>query len=166
MMINFQAAFLSLPPSKMDSFETTLLSGIRRSTIDRLRLNGIPASVDGRRRIEPVGDEGIDMEGVVPRRLDWEVPKYEEAGRAGDAGVMIKEVVERWPEEEDCSCSRMSLICKVSIIKSRRVNWGNQSNNSPVLRVNDPACQAQAMHSAKQHSLRAAFAQSRGERTS
>jgi hypothetical protein len=40
--------------------------------IDRARLNVWPASVEGRRRMEPVGDEGIDDGGVVPKREERE----------------------------------------------------------------------------------------------
>lgn len=70
MMINFQAAFLSFPPSKTLSFVNTRLRGARRSIMDRARLNVCPASVEGRRRIEPVGDDGMDGGGVEPNRLD------------------------------------------------------------------------------------------------
>jgi hypothetical protein len=71
-MIVFQAAFLSLPPSSTLSLVNTRFRGARRSMIDRARLNVWPASVDGRRRIEPVGDEGIDDGGVVPKREERE----------------------------------------------------------------------------------------------
>lgn len=71
-MINFQAAFLSFPPSNTLSFVKTRFNGARRSMIDRARLNVCPASVEGRRRMDPVGDEGIDEGGVVPKRLDRE----------------------------------------------------------------------------------------------
>ena len=36
--------------------------------MDRARLNVWPASVDGRRRMEPVGEDGMDDGGVVPNR--------------------------------------------------------------------------------------------------
>lgn len=74
-MINFQAAFLSLPPSSTLSFVNTRFNGARRSIMDRARLKVCPASVEGRRRIEPVGEDGIDDGGVVPNRLVIEEPK-------------------------------------------------------------------------------------------
>lgn len=92
MMINFHAAFLSFPPSNTDSFVSTLFSGIRFSISERVRLNGMPASVDGRRRIDPVGEEGIDEGGVVPSRLVKDEPKKDELGRAGDGGDMSIEL--------------------------------------------------------------------------
>jgi hypothetical protein len=67
-MINFQAAFLSFPPSKTLSFVNTRLRGARRSMIDLARLKVCPASIDGRRLIEPVGEDGMDDGGVVPNR--------------------------------------------------------------------------------------------------
>jgi hypothetical protein len=36
--------------------------------IDRARLNVCPASMDGRRRMEPVGEDGMEDGGVVPNR--------------------------------------------------------------------------------------------------
>lgn len=88
MMIDLQAAFLSFPPSNTLSFVKTRLSGARRSMIDRARLNVCPASIDGRRRIEPVGDEGMDDGGVVPNRDEREELKYDELGRAGEEALM------------------------------------------------------------------------------
>jgi len=38
--------------------------------------------------MEPVGDDGIDEGGVVPKRVDREVPKYDEDGRAGEAALI------------------------------------------------------------------------------
>ena len=67
-MIVFQAAFLSFPPSRTLSFVNVRFSGARRSMMDRARLNVWPASVDGRRRMEPVGEDGMDDGGVVPNR--------------------------------------------------------------------------------------------------
>lgn len=75
MMINFHAAFLSFPPSSTLSFVRTRFNGARRSMIERARLKVCPASVEGRRRIDPVGDDGIEDGGVVPNRLDNEEPK-------------------------------------------------------------------------------------------
>jgi hypothetical protein len=94
MMINRHAAFLSLPPSRMDSPVRTRLSGILFSTMDRDRANarGVPASIDGRRRgIGAVGVEGDEpkrgVDGEVPKRDEKEEPKYEVLGR-GDEGDM------------------------------------------------------------------------------
>jgi hypothetical protein len=72
MMINFQAAFLSLPPSKTLSFVNVRFSGARRSMIDLARLKVCPASVDGRRRSEPVGEEAREVGGVVPNLFESE----------------------------------------------------------------------------------------------
>jgi len=88
-MINFQAAFLSFPPSSTLSLVNTRLSGARRSIIDLARLNVCPASIDGRRRIEPVGEDGIDDGGVDPNRLERDELKYDDEGRAGEDTLMV-----------------------------------------------------------------------------
>ena len=89
--------------------------------IERLRLNGIPASVDGRRRIEPVGEDGIEDGGVVPRRLEYEeAPKYDELGRAGDVGVMGMDLELRLPLPFTTSCSRINFICLSGPCASKR----------------------------------------------
>jgi hypothetical protein len=69
-MINFQAAFLSFPPSNTLSLVRTRLRGARRSMIDRARLNVCPASMEGRRRMDPVGEDGMEDGGVVPNRVE------------------------------------------------------------------------------------------------
>lgn len=56
--------------------------------IDRARLKVWPASVDGRRRNEPVGDDARDVGGVVPNLLERDELKYEDDGRAGEAALM------------------------------------------------------------------------------
>lgn len=115
MMINFQAAFLSFPPSRTLSLVKTRLRGARRSIMERARLNACPASVDGRRRMEPVGDEGMDEGGVVPKRFDSDELKYEDEGRAGEEGVMAMgdEIIDadmgREGELEVNNCSWMSF---------------------------------------------------------
>lgn len=67
-MINFQAAFLSFPPSNTLSLVRTRLSGARRSMIDRARLKVCPASMDGRRLMDPVGEDGMEDGGDAPNR--------------------------------------------------------------------------------------------------
>jgi len=56
--------------------------------IDRARLKVCPASMDGRRRMEPVGEDGMEDGGVVPNRVERDELKYEEDGRAGEEAEM------------------------------------------------------------------------------
>ena len=44
--------------------------------------------MDGRRRMEPVGEDGMEDGGVVPNRVERDELKYEEDGRAGEEAVI------------------------------------------------------------------------------
>lgn len=109
-MINFHAAFLSRPPSSIDSFVSVRFSGVRFSMTERdllgVRLRPLKLSVDGRRL--GIGEAG----GVVPNRLAKDEPKWPLLGR-GDAGDVVNEladdaIFDGSIEARNCSRTRLS----------------------------------------------------------
>lgn len=44
--------------------------------------------MDGRRRIEPVGEDGMEDGGVVPNREERDELKYDEDARAGEGALI------------------------------------------------------------------------------
>lgn len=143
MMINFQAAFLSFPPSNIDSPVSVLCRGILFSlplftraspASEGRRTNGsigvialIVESVDSRRRrdsepgvIVPAGEEARRLVNDDPKKLAPPAPILAlpglrgEEGERGDAGPADDVGV----GEIMFSCSLMSLIWQISFIMS------------------------------------------------
>ena len=103
MMMVFQAAFLSFPPSRIDSPVNTRLSGVRVSEKEA-RVKVRAASTEGRL----LGLGACEEEGEVPYRPEKEPPNCDMLAR-GDGGLIgLNE------EEDVVGMSTGDLSCSTS----------------------------------------------------